>query len=101
MKKKILIFWKKLLSQILASNFYIDLEDNFIDQELFERYLFDIEKKICEFLDNIIFAPFIPENLGMSGITFSEDLKIFISGLPFINFINFENYRIYKILYYR
>ena len=35
----------------------------------------------------------------MSGITFSEDLKIFISGLPFISFINFENYRIYKILY--
>ena len=98
-EEKDINFLKKLLSQILSSNFFIDLEDNFIDQELFEGHLFDNEKKISEFLDNIIFAPFIPENLGMSGITFSEDLKIFISGLPFISFINFENYRIYKILY--
>ena len=98
LEEKDIKFLKDLLAQILKSHFWKDLENKYIDKEFYEGYLFDDDKKINEFIDNIIFVPFYTQDLGISGFTFSDDLKIFISGYPHMNLINFENYKLHRIL---
>lgn len=86
------------MAEILKSNFFSNLEDIFIDHEFYEGSIFGDENKINEFLDNIIFLPFYSRDLGISGFTFYGDLKILISGYPYMNNTNFANYKIHKIL---
>ena len=91
-------YLKDLLAQILRSNFWKNLEDQYINKEFYEGYLFDDDNNIKEFIDNIIFVPFYAQDLCISGFTCSDDLKIFISGYPYTNYIHFGNYKLYKIL---
>ena len=99
LEEKDIKYLKNVLMIILKSIFWKELEDKYINKELYEGYLFDNDNKISEFIDNIIFVPFYSKNLGVSSFTFSDDLKIFISGYPHFNNIYFENYKLNKILH--
>ena len=88
-------FLKKLVKKILISKFWKEIEDTYIEHDFFDGNIFDDETRIEEFLNNIIFVPFEPRNLGISGYTFAEDLIIFISGYPFTN--NSDSREYYKI----
>ena len=61
-------------------------------------YYFDSEKNIEYLLTNIIFYPYEESNFGIQGLTFHNELKIILSGLPISNIKNEYDYTIYKIL---
>lgn len=92
-------FLKKLIKEILKSNFYKDIEDTYIEHDLYNGHIFDDDKRVDEFINNLFFIPFYPKHLGISGYTFSNDLIIFISGYPMIKNSNDpEDYKINRIL---
>ena len=91
-------YLKQILKEILKSNFYKDLEEHFSNHQFYEGSLFDSDEKIDEFLDNIIFVPFYAIDLRLAGFTFFGDLKILISGYPYIFRTGLDNYKVHKIL---
>ena len=77
-------YLKNLVKIILKSDFWKDIENTYIENDIYEGYLFDDDEKINQFINNIIFVPFFARNLKISGYTFDDDLKILITGYPMI-----------------
>ena len=77
-------YLKNLVKIILKSDFWKDIENTYIENDIYDGHLFDDEDRVNEFMDNIIFVPFFARNLKIWGYTFDDDLKVLITGYPMI-----------------
>ena len=93
-------YLKQLIRKILQSNFFTELEKEFLSDEFIDGNIFQNEDVINEFFENITFAPFNPKLFHIFAYTFSEDLEIIVSGYPLsiANSDYFSSYKVNRVL---
>jgi len=93
-------YLKQIIRIILQSNFWTELEKEYLSDEFIYGNIFQNEDVINEFFEKIKFAPFNPLFFHIFAYTFSEDLEIIVSGYPLsiINSDYFSSYKVNRVL---
>ena len=91
-------FLKNLIKKILNSKLFLEIWKEYSDVKGIFDYLFNNEKNIDNLLDNIEFYPYNENDFNVHGLTFYNEMKIMVSGLPISHIINEFDFCCYKIL---
>ena len=93
-----LIFMKYLLKKILKSKLFKELWEKYSKVNKDIEYYFSDDENIEDFFKKIYFYPFAEHDFGIQALTYYNDLKIIISGLPISNIDSPEVYSNCKLL---
>ena len=91
-------FMKYLIKKILKSQLFNELWKKYSKVDKTVEYYFNNDENIEDLFNRIYFYPFNENNFGIQALTYYNDLKIILSGLPVSNISGPEDYNNYKIL---
>ena len=91
-------YFKFLLAHILSSKLFKDIYNKFNKISESYDYIFNEQKNIDFFIDNIIFLPFKATDFGIYRLTNRRDLSIIMPGYPEKSICDVLHYLYYRIL---
>ena len=90
-------YFKFLLAHIVSSKLFKDIYNKFNNISESYDYIFNDQKNIDFFIDNIIFLPFKAADFGIYGLTNRRDLSILMPGYPEKSICDIIHYLYYRI----